>query len=81
MVSDVYRGRRTADATNAAIRRESVLTGKWRLIELLATRGDDRHLAQSLFISEATVKTLLAHIYQKLGVTNRTAAINTAREQ
>src|SRR5699024_1261115 len=50
------------------------------LLALLATGATNKQLAQSLFISEATVKTHLVHIYQKLGVTNRTAAINTARE-
>ena len=38
-------------------------------------------MAQDLFISEATVKTHLIHIYQKLGVDNRTAAVNVARER
>jgi len=51
------------------------------LLALLATGATNKQLAQSLFISEATVKTHLVHIYQKLGVTNRTAAINTAREK
>src|SRR5699024_1346607 len=51
------------------------------LLELLATGATNKQLAQSLFISEATVKTHLVHIYQKLNVTNRTAAIDTARSQ
>ena len=51
------------------------------LLSLLATGATNKQLAQSLFISEATVKTHLVHIYQKLGVTNRTAAINTARDK
>ena len=52
-----------------------------QLLTLLATGATNKQLAQSLFISEATVKTHLVHIYQKLGVTNRTAAITTAQEQ
>lgn len=52
-----------------------------QLLAHLATGATNKQLAQSLFISEATVKTHLVHIYRKLGVTNRTAAINTAREQ
>lgn len=32
-------------------------------------------------ISEATVKTHLLHVYDKLGVDNRTAAVHRAREQ
>ena len=38
-------------------------------------------MAASLFISEATVKTHLIHIYSKLGVDNRTAAVDKARER
>lgn len=51
------------------------------LLEQLATGATNKQLARSLFISEATVKTHLVHIYQKLGVTNRTAAIAAAQEQ
>ncbi|WP_022870298.1 response regulator [Yaniella halotolerans] len=51
------------------------------LLAQLATGATNKQLAKSLFISEATVKTHLVHIYQKLGVTNRTSAINMAREQ
>lgn len=34
-----------------------------------------------MYISVATVKTHLLHIYQKLGVDNRTAAVTAARER
>ena len=51
------------------------------LLEALATGASNRELAATLFISQATVKTHLVHIYNKLGVTNRTAAIAAAREQ
>ena len=51
------------------------------LLAMLATGATNKQLAQAMFISEATVKTHLVHIYRKLDVTNRTAAINTAREQ
>ena len=50
------------------------------LLAMLATGATNKQLAQAMFISEATVKTHLVHIYRKLDVTNRTAAINTARE-
>ncbi|GAB3549709.1 response regulator transcription factor [Arthrobacter tumbae] len=52
-----------------------------QLLELLATGMPNRGIAKELFISEATVKTHLVHIYDKLGVDNRTAAISTARQQ
>ena len=61
--------------------RLSLSTREVELLAQLATGATNRQLAKSLFISEATVKTHLVHIYQKLGVTNRTAAINMAREQ
>src|SRR6185312_957007 len=48
------------------------------LLELLATGMGNRAIARQLFISEATVKTHLVHIYAKLGVENRTAAIAEA---
>lgn len=52
-----------------------------QLVELLATGLSNRAIAKELFISEATVKTHLVHIYDKLGVDNRTAAISVARTQ
>lgn len=60
---------------------ESLSDRERELLALLATGATNKQLAQSLFISEATVKTHLVHIYRKLGVTNRTAAINSARSQ
>lgn len=51
------------------------------LLQLLATGASNRQLAEALFISQSTVKTHLAHIYGKLGVDNRTAAIAVARQQ
>ena len=48
------------------------------LIELLATGMSNKAIAKQLFISEATVKTHLVHIYDKLDVDNRTAAISVA---
>ncbi|WP_342024785.1 response regulator transcription factor [Arthrobacter citreus] len=51
------------------------------LLELLADGMANRAMARALFISEATVKTHLVHIYEKLGVDNRTAAVNEARKR
>ncbi len=52
-----------------------------QILGLLATGMTNRQIAKDLFISEATVKTHLVHIYEKLGVDNRTAAISAARKQ
>lgn len=47
----------------------------------LATGASNSELASRFFISPATVKTHLIHIYQKLGVENRTAAVAEARHR
>lgn len=41
----------------------------------------NREAAAQLYISEATVKTHLLHIYAKLGVNDRAAAVATAYER
>ena len=38
-------------------------------------------LARELHLSEATVKSHLIHIFEKLGVTDRTAAVTVAVEK
>ncbi|MEL7974501.1 response regulator transcription factor [Isoptericola sp. F-RaC21] len=45
------------------------------LLTLLAQGLSNRELGRRLFISEATVKTHLAHVYAKLGVESRAAAV------
>ena len=52
-----------------------------REVEVLAlvSRGmSNGDIAQELFIGEATVKTHLLHAFEKLGVSDRTAAVTTA---
>lgn len=44
----------------------------------LTTGLTNREIARALFLSEATVKTHLGHIYTKLGVQTRAAAVATA---
>lgn len=58
---------------------DEVLTPREAELLGLLTKGlSNRELGRRLFISEATVKTHLAHIYAKLGVDTRAAAIATA---
>jgi DNA-binding NarL/FixJ family response regulator len=48
------------------------------VLTLVADGLANRQIAQRLFLSEATVKSHLVHIYDKLGVDSRTAAVATA---
>lgn len=55
-----------------------------REIEVLqvAARGlTNSEIAKELFVSATTVKAHLVHIYSKLGVSDRTAAVTTALER
>lgn len=47
----------------------------------LAQGLGNREIARALFISQATVKTHLGRIYDKLGVDNRAGAVAVAKEQ
>lgn len=51
------------------------------IIGLLAEGLSNKELAKRLYVSEATVKSHLAHIYGKLGVDTRTGAVSRAIEQ
>ncbi|MFV0135151.1 response regulator [Streptomyces sp. HMX87] len=58
------------------------LTGRERDILTHLARGlGNREIARALFISEATVKTHLRRIYDKLGVDTRAGAVAVAKEQ
>jgi DNA-binding NarL/FixJ family response regulator len=48
------------------------------VLELIAQGSTNREAAKQLFISEATVKTHLLHVYAKLGVNDRAAAVAAA---
>lgn len=52
------------------------LSAREREVLALVARGtSNREIARELFISEATVKTHLTHLYAKLGVNDRAAAV------
>jgi DNA-binding NarL/FixJ family response regulator len=51
---------------------------EFEVLELVAAGTTNREAAARLFISEATVKTHLLHIYAKLGVGDRAAAVAEA---
>jgi DNA-binding NarL/FixJ family response regulator len=50
------------------------------VLALVAAGSTNREIGQALFLSEATVKSHLVHIFTKLGVGSRTAAVAKARE-
>ncbi|MGW3619344.1 response regulator [Micromonospora arida] len=51
------------------------------VLTLVARGASNREAATRLFISEATVKTHLLHLYAKLGVNDRAAAVATAYDR
>jgi DNA-binding NarL/FixJ family response regulator len=54
---------------------EPLSAREFEVLELVARGTTNREAAAKLFISEATVKTHLLHIYAKLGVNDRAAAV------
>jgi len=58
------------------------LSAREREVLALVARGtSNREIARELFISEATVKTHLTHLYTKLGVNDRAAAVAVAYDR
>lgn len=51
-----------------------------QVLGLLAAGLSNREIAERLFVSANTVKTHLAHLYEKLEVSRRTQAVRKARE-
>jgi DNA-binding CsgD family transcriptional regulator len=48
------------------------------VLALVARGATNREAAAQLFISQATIKTYLLHVYSKLGVSDRAAAVAEA---
>jgi DNA-binding NarL/FixJ family response regulator len=59
----------TLPATSALTDRE------WDVLRLVAAGGSDKEIARALFISQLTVRKHLEHIFTKLNVNSRTAAV------
>ncbi|MBR7744276.1 response regulator transcription factor [Phycicoccus sp. BSK3Z-2] len=63
-------------------RRSATLTGREReVLALVALGTTNRAIATRLLVSEATVKTHLVHVYEKLGVVDRAAAVAVAYDR
>ena len=61
--------------------REPLSARELDVLALIARGTSNRDTAARLFISEATVKTHLLHIYAKLGVNDRAAAVAAGFER
>lgn len=57
---------------------EALSVREIEVLSLVARGSSNREVARQLHISEATVKSHLTHIFGKLGVSDRTAAVTTA---
>jgi DNA-binding NarL/FixJ family response regulator len=74
-------GPRVAEKVTQRLTNPSKNTLSSREIEVLelASQGNpNKEIARKLFITEATVKSHFVHIFSKLGVTDRTAAVTEA---
>jgi DNA-binding NarL/FixJ family response regulator len=57
---------------------EALSQRELQVLQLVADGATNREAAARLFVSEATIKTHLLHIYEKLGVRDRAAAVGEA---
>lgn len=67
--------------TPAAPGHEPLSTREREVLGLVARGTSNREIAAGLFISEATVKTHLTHVFAKLGAKDRAAAVAVAYER
>lgn len=80
---------RTALSGSAAARlakragrpRTALTARELEILRAVATGASNGDIAAALFISQATVKTHLVHIFDKLGVATRTQAVTHARAE
>lgn len=61
--------------------RVSLSSREIEVLERVAAGRSNSEAADELFVSETTVKSHLAHIFSKLDVTSRTAAVSAARRK
>lgn len=72
---------RTRLETRDRAPRLSLTPRELEVLQLVAAGASNREIGHQLMLSEATVKSHLVHIYDKLGVRSRTSAVAAAREQ
>lgn len=74
ITAKLMRSMRSGDTTKLSSRELDVL-------RLVATGNSNKEIAHELHVSQATVKTHLIHIFRKLDVSDRTAAVTVARDR
>jgi two-component system NarL family response regulator len=82
-IRDVLAGKTYLAPTAAAklaerVTRVQLTPRELAALRLMANGQSNKEIATSLTISERTVKTHLAHLFEKLGVTSRTEAVRVA---
>jgi DNA-binding NarL/FixJ family response regulator len=60
---------------------EALSARELEVLSLVARGASNKEIARSLYLSEATIKSHLIHLFGKLGVTDRTAAVTVALER
>ena len=60
---------------------ENLSAREIEVLQLVARGNSNRDIGKALHISTATVKTHLIHIFDKLGVSDRTSAVTAALEK
>lgn len=82
VLSPAIASRLVSAVRKPAIPADGVLSAREReVLELVARGTSNREIARELFISEATVKTHLTHLYAKLGVKDRASAVAAAYDR
>src|SRR5256886_15872944 len=67
-----------SDAKERDRKAETLTAREVEVLQLLAFGRTNKDIAEELFISPDTVKTHLEHIFEKLGASDRTAAVAEA---
>jgi DNA-binding NarL/FixJ family response regulator len=60
---------------------ETLSARELEVLTLVARGASNKMIARTLYLSEATVKSHLIHLFEKLGVAGRTAAVTVALER